>query len=67
MYTLIISDDSHEYETRSEALRAAREASDGRRGPVHVEDDEQKEAFVYVQGELARYQFETRDRRRRRG
>ena len=60
MYTLVWSDETHEYDGRQEAVAAAKELSDGKRNAVSVLDDEEKELLEFRDGQLAKYLYETR-------
>ena len=60
MYTVSIGNDITEYQTRAEAIAAAKEQSAESRQPVFVLDESQRERMAYQFGELESYTYETR-------
>ncbi|MGM0576429.1 MAG: hypothetical protein ACQEXJ_11930 [Myxococcota bacterium] len=66
MYTVSVGERIHdEFEQRSDAIDAAKEISEEKRGKINIEDDTGREWMVYRNGELEYYVFETRSRQRR--
>ncbi len=59
-YTVTVRDDSETYETRKEAIDAARETSSKVRGEVRVEDEPGVEVLCFRRGELTSYLWDTR-------
>ena len=66
MYTVTVNEQVTEYETRAEAVAAARAASAETSGRVQVEDERQRELLTYRGGALESYSYETRRRGPRR-
>lgn len=66
MYTVYAGEDAQEYQTRKEAIDAAKELSDGQHRPVEIQDESGRESMTYRHGSLEYYVYETRDRRRKR-
>lgn len=62
MYSVTVNDETTEYETRAEAVVAARELSNESGGRVQVEDARQTELLTYRGGTLESYVYETRRR-----
>jgi len=60
MYTVSTGTDIKEYETRLEAIEAARETSNELKQSSTVIDPHQRERLVYSHGELDSYTYETR-------
>lgn len=60
MYTLILGDETREFETRKKAVEAAKDISDGSYGRVDVQDQKSKELMRFRNGDLELYVFETR-------
>ena len=62
MYELSYADQVLTYNTRAEAIAAAKELSVEHHGGVTVQDEDQLERMVYQHGELMSYDYETRRR-----
>ena len=60
MYTVVLHDQTTEFDERRDAIEAAKELSRGCRNRVEVVAEDQKELFVYHDGQLAQYIYETR-------
>jgi hypothetical protein len=62
MFELSFGTTIQNYDTRSEAIQAAREVSAEHRGMVNLLGDEGRERMTYQGGELLSYDYETRRR-----
>lgn len=64
MYQVVKGEEVVEKETRAEAIALARELSENTRQPVVVIDEDKVERLTYSEGDLEKYLYETRSRRR---
>lgn len=62
MYSVTANEESTQYDTRKEAVIAARAVSSETGGSVEVEDSKQTELLTYRGGALESYVYETRRR-----
>lgn len=62
MYELSYADVVQTYDTRLEAIAAAKEISADHGGTITVTDEAKNERMVYQGGELMSYDYETRRR-----
>lgn len=60
MYTVSHGQEKIEIDTRDKAIKLARSLSDGNHRTVTIEDEEEK--FVYRNGDLMQYLYDTRKR-----
>jgi hypothetical protein len=65
VYSVTVSNETTQYDTRTEAVVAAREVSSETGRRVEVEDSEQREFLTYLGGSLESYIYETRRRHRK--
>jgi len=64
MYQVVNGEDVVEKDTREEAIELARELSSQTHRPVIVQDEARVEKLTYSEGDLSKYLYETRGRRR---
>lgn len=60
MYELLIGEEVTNYETRAEAIVAAKEISSEKHGQITITDESRRERMLYQAGELVSYDYETR-------
>lgn len=60
MYTLSFREDETTYDDRSDAIEAAKEATDSTHHEARIEDERGVESLVYHRGEMVYYEFDTR-------
>lgn len=64
MYLVTVGTQTHDYDTRAEAIAAAKEFSAEHRGTVVVRDEEERERLTYHRGKLESYSYDTRGPRK---
>ncbi len=64
MYSVAYGTETHEFDSRMEAIEAAKEMSDDKRGTVMVQDETEREQLIYKYGELDSYTLDLRRRRK---
>lgn len=65
MYEVAVGPDTQHFDTREEAIAAAKALSSETRVPVFISDATGREQLTYQHGELDNYTWETRPRRPR--
>ncbi len=65
MYLVTVGTQTHDYDTREEAIVAAKEFSADSRGTIIVRDEEERERLTYHRGKLESYTYDTRGARPR--
>lgn len=60
MFLVTVGTQTHDYETRTAAIAAAKEFSVDHRGTVVVSDESERERLNYSHGKLESYTYDTR-------
>ena len=63
-YTVMVMDETSDYELRAEAVTAAKEASNAGARRVEIQDGAKRELMTYRDGRLVEYVYESRGLRR---
>jgi len=63
MFEVMVGEEVHTYDTRQEAIAAAKDLSTEKsHGMVSISDSDNRERMTYQGGELVSYDYETRRR-----